>query len=384
MSVWGSEAAISVLLFAVTFPIALWFLVYHHYHRHGSFRGWSALVTVVSFFYFAGLVAFTLFPLPDTSTSYCVAREGLSYWQLSPFASFGDVLAAAGKVGFIGVLRTGVFLQVFFNVVLLFPLGALLAYRYRKSFGSAVLIGFGVSLFIEATQGTGVWGLFACPYRLADVDDLITNTAGVAIGWVVGRALSRYLPDPDIDSTPDLDPPRVIRRLFAVVIDVVVFVVVGLVIQAVMIAAAMHWNDGVVPTWIPTANAIVGTVIIGVVLFLVVPLVEPRRATLGQMAVWLGEVDAVDLRRASAHQITIRFAVRWLPMLAAAFIQPLPIIGIVGAYEMVTVLVRSDRRSLSSVAAGTTTVTRRSMEAGSDRMAEVEDDGKPSTGVPSA
>jgi glycopeptide antibiotics resistance protein len=79
------------------------------------------------------------------------------------------------------VLTTVTFLQVALNVLLLVPLGMLLAYRYKRSFGITVLAGQGVSLLIEVTQGTGVFGIFDCPYRLADIDDLIANTTGAAL-----------------------------------------------------------------------------------------------------------------------------------------------------------------------------------------------------------
>jgi len=259
-----------------------------------------------------------------------------------------------------------VFLQVFFNVILLLPLGALLAYRYRKSLGLTVLAGFGVSLLIETTQGTGVWGLFPCPYRLADVDDLITNTAGVAIGWLVGRALMRYLPDPIGDVSPDTDPPRVVRRVFAVAIDFVVFTVFEVVTQAVLIEGAITLNGGSEPGWVSGVTPLVAAIVPGVLLFLVVPLVEPRRATPGQIAVWLAEADVTTSVRASTRQTGVRFAVRWLPILAASFWQPMVAIAVVALYEAITVGVRRDRRSLSSVVAGTTTVTRRHLESVDD------------------
>ena len=46
----------------------------------------------------------------------------------------------------------------------------------------ALLGGFGMSLFVETTQLTGTWGLYACSYRVFDVDDLMTNTLGAVLG----------------------------------------------------------------------------------------------------------------------------------------------------------------------------------------------------------
>ena len=50
-----------------------------------------------------------------------------------------------------------------------------------------MLGGFGLSLTVELTQLTGLWGLYPCPYRQFDVDDLILNTTGVALGFAVVR-----------------------------------------------------------------------------------------------------------------------------------------------------------------------------------------------------
>jgi glycopeptide antibiotics resistance protein len=61
-------------------------------------------------------------------------------------------------------------------------IGALLA-RHSIQMRTAVLMGFGLSLSIELTQLTGVWGLYACAYRKFDADDLILNTLGAAIGF---------------------------------------------------------------------------------------------------------------------------------------------------------------------------------------------------------
>ncbi|MGI9584628.1 MAG: VanZ family protein, partial [Acidimicrobiia bacterium] len=227
MAVWGNEAQIAFVLFAAALPLALIPLVYFHYKRHGRFSGWTAFLTIATFLYVAGLVAFTLFPLPNTATDYCDARTSGVTWQFVPFSSLADIASEVSAVGVVGAASSVVVLQVVFNILLLVPLGMLLAYRYKRSFGFTVAFGLGISLVIELTQGTAVWGLFECPYRLADVDDLITNTLGAAIGWVIGRALTPYLPDADPPRANDDDPPRPSRRVLAGALDILAYLVVG-------------------------------------------------------------------------------------------------------------------------------------------------------------
>ena len=138
--------------------------------------------------YGCALVAFTLFPFPDFAGDYCDAHANVSHWQLNPFQSFLDLADYTASNGLLATLTSNVLLQVVMNVVLFVPLGFFLAYRGRRSFGATVLIGLAISLSIELTQGTGLWGVAPCPYRLADVDDLLA-VQHVGDGVVVAHGL---------------------------------------------------------------------------------------------------------------------------------------------------------------------------------------------------
>ncbi|MET9634071.1 VanZ family protein [Lentzea sp. NPDC006480] len=67
--------------------------------------------------------------------------------------------------------------QMTLNVLLFVPLGAMLMFWGKRTVGQAALIGYGVSLLIEGSQL--MWA-----NRIFDVDDLITNTTGTALGWL--------------------------------------------------------------------------------------------------------------------------------------------------------------------------------------------------------
>jgi glycopeptide antibiotics resistance protein len=73
-------------------------------------------------------------------------------------------------------------------------LGPVLWSRLR-SWKWALIIGIGASVVIELMQ-LGVCALLGDPYRAADIDDVILNTAGALFGYalfVAGRAgLRRY------------------------------------------------------------------------------------------------------------------------------------------------------------------------------------------------
>ncbi|MBW8482521.1 VanZ family protein [Actinomadura parmotrematis] len=81
-------------------------------------------------------------------------------------------------------------LQIGGNLLLLAPLGVLLPWASVRLRGPIRLgvIGFFVSLFIESIQGLAV------PGRAFDIDDVILNTIGVVVAYLlVGWKLSRVM-----------------------------------------------------------------------------------------------------------------------------------------------------------------------------------------------
>ncbi len=185
-------------------------------------------------------------------------------------------------------MTSGVFLQVAFNVVFFVPLGFLVAYLLRRGPGTALLAGSGVSLLIGVTRGTGLLGLYPCQYRLADIDDLLTNTAGALIGWGIGMLVSRRWPLREPPARTDLAPPTVRHRVLAAGLDVVLIVVaaVGVDLVLAFVAASRGIEDQPAPS-----AAVAVQYIVGALLLLLLPQVRPDRASPGQLAVLLAPSD---------------------------------------------------------------------------------------------
>ncbi|MGB9034439.1 hypothetical protein BLJ79_06500 [Arthrobacter sp. UCD-GKA] len=187
------------------------------YRRRGHISamwllGWIALAV-----YAMSLWTYTLMPLPQDGYR-CVGI------QLTPFASVADARAfphsTPGQI-----LRNPSVQQVAFNIMLFMPLGFLLRTMFRRGLVVAALAGAGISLFIEATQRTGVWGLFPCAYRLFDVDDLMANTLGAIAGSVVAVLFVRRR-----GSSIDPSQPRAVtagRRLLGMLCDVLFLALLG-------------------------------------------------------------------------------------------------------------------------------------------------------------
>jgi len=331
--------------------LAFFFLVpwvHWQYRRYGRWRGWPAVVSVATVLYACSLFAFTTFPFPDTSDPDLCTGAGLrSYWQTTPFASLGDVAAYATSNGLIDTLTSGVFLQVFINIVFFVPLGFLLAYRWRRGVLSALGISFAVSLLIEATQGTGLWGLMPCPYRLADVDDLLTNTLGGLVGWVLGWWLIRYLPSPRPEKEDDVDPPTRRRIALANAMDIYTFAFV-FVIAALLLGLA---GIDVAASALQLAGA---SLVVSLVLFVVVPGLRNDSAGPGISAADLVPLSRTTGEPAGWWALTIRWALWWIPFAALG----IPGLAVMVVVDGIVSLGRRDRRGLRSVVSGTAFTTR--------------------------
>jgi glycopeptide antibiotics resistance protein len=80
------------------------------------------------------------------------------------------------------------------------PLGVLLPILWpsRRSLIAVVSAGLAISLALEAVQVT-LSLLIGAPYRVADVDDVIINVLGVALGYGLYRAIRLLLPPDPAD-----------------------------------------------------------------------------------------------------------------------------------------------------------------------------------------
>jgi glycopeptide antibiotics resistance protein/uncharacterized RDD family membrane protein YckC len=197
------------------------------YRRRGRAGGWATVVFYSFLFYLLAIALQTVIPLP-ANADYCTRHSYASSPQLRPFY-FVQVVEerARGHWGLSAILHNGALWSTALNVVMLVPLGAFLRYVYRTRLVPTVLLGFGVSLLFELTQLTGLWFVYPCPYRLFSVDDMILNTTGVLIGWLVTGPLALVLPTlaPDGDRRRWADKVTATRRLFALLVDLLGFAV---------------------------------------------------------------------------------------------------------------------------------------------------------------
>ncbi|MBR5430331.1 MAG: VanZ family protein [Firmicutes bacterium] len=88
------------------------------------------------------------------------------------------------------------------NVLLFVPLGVFLPLLYEEynSIGKVAAAGLFISLSVEAAQMFG--------FGITDVNDLITNTVGAGLGFVVFRQLEKALPQARLEQLRAGGSPR--------------------------------------------------------------------------------------------------------------------------------------------------------------------------------
>ena len=228
----------------ITFPflalvLALPFLVVV-YRRYGAFSWWRAVVIYSFVFYLLSAYFLIILPLPSRAA---VAQFTGPKYNLEPFMALRyfvhtTVFVPTNPHTWLAALKQSAFIQPFFNVVLTIPFGFYLRYYFKRSVPQIILMSFGLSLFFELTQLSGLYGYYPRPNRLFDVDDLILNTTGGFLGGVFAPILMRALPSRDIiDAKSQARGARVTlaRRFAAFIIDFVLFSgIIGVLIQILL------------------------------------------------------------------------------------------------------------------------------------------------------
>lgn len=171
------------------------------YRRRGALTLGRTVLWLAALIYFWAIWTYTLLPLPDPDAIRCV---GAITDPMSVVTELQRAFASSDPI------RHPAFLQLAFNVLLFIPLGVFVRVLAGRGVLVALGVGFGVSLLVETTQLTGVWGLYPCAYRFFDVGDLMTNTTGAVIGCALALVVPRSLRGSQ--ARDDADLPRPVTR----------------------------------------------------------------------------------------------------------------------------------------------------------------------------
>ena len=186
--------AFPFIAFLFTFP----YIIYN-YRKYGSVLSVRILVVYSFVLYLLCVYCLVILPLP---TGQAAARLHGHPAQLVPFAFLRDIQDSVHVVWsqpgtWAAVLRAGAFWTTAFNLFMTMPLGVYLRYYFRCSARRTLALSFLVSLFFELTQLSGLYFIYPGSYRIFDVDDLMVNTLGGMLGYLLGYFPIRFLPTRD-------------------------------------------------------------------------------------------------------------------------------------------------------------------------------------------
>ncbi|RVW09990.1 hypothetical protein EGT67_07090 [Prescottella agglutinans] len=263
---------------AISLPLVVW-----HYRRFGRVSAPRMALVGAAVTYGAAVVAFTMFPLPDLTPAWCEAFAATDP-VLRPLTFVSDIRRDTAGMSLVETLTSTAVMQVVLNVVLFVPFGVLGRLLFEWSRTATVVAAGVASLAIEATQYTAVWGIFPCAYRIADVDDLLLNTAGAVLGVVVAGVGVRLVPSRERLAAGRGVPRPVTawRRWIGMIVDICAVGCVfasTVVVLNVVLEVADTGPDGFVAGNL-TAVFVAGAVV-------VVPALVGSGASFGQRAVWL-------------------------------------------------------------------------------------------------
>lgn len=293
---------------------------------------------------------------------------GIETINLTPFAFLDDVRAVVQEIGRREALRSATVLQVVFNVVLFVPWGVIVRRYLGLGFILTVITGFLASVFIELTQATGLWGIYDCAYRWADIDDVITNTAGAFAGAIIAPLVLFWMPRGQDLAASRLEarPVTVWRRWTSMLITagaVMLLTGAGLVSERILLILLQR------PLESRTANAIEVAIAIGVVALLIYLPALLGHGNIGMSITWLAprwRNASGELTAGTMLQRLARASVVGVPYLAMSLtgvdIYSLLMWMVIGLCVVMVPFTR-DRRSLSGVLTGATVIDVRSESA---------------------
>lgn len=322
----------------VALLLAVPYALYQH-RRFGAISIWKTFVVFTFILYCLCAVSLIVFPLP---ADHSAVVESARTPQLHPFHVIEQIrettdFSLGDRSTWGPALRSPVVYEAIFNVMLTVPLGAYLYYLFRCRWWMALLIGMATTLLFETSQLTGLFGLYAHPYRLFDVDDLILNTTGTMLGFWLMIPLAWALPSMDEvnEQARERGSSRVslTRRVLAAVVDLTVlaalFVLAWIVLSPTdtQIAKALAVDPSragaktlafrfIGGLFADPMSALLLALGIGAVLFAVIPMASKGR-TIGKALVGIRIVKA-DGGDAPAWGYWVRY-------LASAFFLLIPV-----------------------------------------------------------
>lgn len=197
----------------------------YNYRKHGQIPVKRTLIGYSFIWYLVAAYFLVILPLPARETVEQLTRAQAN---LEPFIFVEHFLRYSGidlsdpRTYFSAMLQPTAY-TVYFNLLLTVPLGIYLRKYFGFGFLKTLGLGFLLSLFFEITQLTGLYGVYPRPYRIFNVDDLLINSFGAAVGFLIAPLLKGLAPEMEKeDHLQEINDVTIPRRLLALSIDIAV------------------------------------------------------------------------------------------------------------------------------------------------------------------
>ena len=195
MSVYLIPLQSALLLFPFLAAMITLPYIIIQYRKYGSILPIRVLIVYSFIFYLLCAYFLVLLPLPPMEE---VASYTKPIVQLIPFASLKEFTMNSSLIWndpatYLTALNEPSLYLIIFNILLTVPFGVYLRYYFQCSWKKTLLFTFLLTLSFECLQLSALFGYYPRPYRLFDVDDLITNTLGGMLGYAITPVFAHFL-----------------------------------------------------------------------------------------------------------------------------------------------------------------------------------------------
>ena len=220
-----------VIACIITMPYVIWM-----YRKYGSINFIKTVIIYSFVLYLESCFLLVNLPLPNPGS---VHNNYIDMINLIPFKFIGDFIRESplrifNISTYLSAVKHGTFFVPVFNILMLIPFGIYLRYYFKFSLKKTILFTALLSLFFDLVQLSGLFFIYKGPYRLCDIDDIIQNTLGGIIGYLIAGILCKILPTrEEIDNRAIEKGKKVpgIRKVIAFLIDLFLIKVISLIIR---------------------------------------------------------------------------------------------------------------------------------------------------------
>jgi glycopeptide antibiotics resistance protein len=174
----------AVVIPVFTFPFYMAFLIFCVVKKIPLIKH---IIYFLFYIYLVGVLSLTFFPLPIQKELIKEMRTE-NYFR-NNFIPFLDLYNMINMK-----LHTVPIRQIGGNLILLLPLGYFLPVIFKRisNFKKVLLICFICSLGIELMQYC-ISSILGFTYKISDINDVILNTTGAILGYLIFKFLSPYI-----------------------------------------------------------------------------------------------------------------------------------------------------------------------------------------------